>query len=207
MYARLLILFALIFTNALELLSQSNVIKLDLFGSIITTALEGMPAPKLSYERALGNSFSCQMSLEYGKYEKTLSGHVNQTLSEVYNVHGIGIMPEVRFYPFTKKKKSPMGLFVSAHYRYYSLTEHYFGGSDDIKNKGKVNNLGFNIGFKHGGRLIVAEYIIGPGFSSGDWNKLEANQEPLSEYEESDLSYFATIRFEVNIGFRFPQNK
>jgi hypothetical protein len=67
--------------------------------------------------------------------------------------------------------------------------------------KGNVYNAGINIGFKHGGEIFMAEYLLGFGISSGKWDK----QNNDTELENDYLSYFGTFRFEILLGFMFPR--
>jgi hypothetical protein len=188
------------------LFSQKNVIKTDLFGGMLGTMAVGAPTLKLSYERAFKPNLSWQISLEYGKYAKTETSFISSLSGqEIANIKGFGIMPEFRYYLSTKRREAPMGWFLSAHYRYYSLVEHYFSNSYDLKTNGHVNNFGLNLGFKHGGDVFIAEYLLGFGFSSGSWNLSDERKQIESEHEINDLSKFATMRLEINIGFKFPR--
>ena len=200
----IILLISLIFISD-KLFSQKNVIKVDMFGAIITTVVSNQPIAKVSYERAFARHFSGQLSLEYGKYWKGESAQGNFPMTEMYNLKGIGLMPAIRYYPFTGNNEAPMGFFISAHYRFYSVTEHYFKEPLDIKTNGNVNNFGLNIGFKHGGGMLIAEYLLGFGTSSGHWVvPNERNKIPSTEDFVGNLNDFAIIRFELNLGFRFP---
>jgi hypothetical protein len=200
-----LLALLLVFSLHLEIFSQKNVLKLDLFGTFVTSITTKMPMPRLSYERTFKDKFSWQLAMECGKYDRIESGSMSYQTAEVYNVTGWGIMPEFRYYPFTQNKTAPMGWFVSTHYRYFSLLEHYFEGPFNIKTKGNVNNFGLNIGFKHGNNIVVGEYLLGLGLSSGKWNDSNDRAQIPSTIDVEDLRNFATFRFEINLGIRFPQ--
>lgn len=133
--------------------AQYNVVKVDGLSLLF-------PNPRVfrpSYERSVGRHFSFLATFETGRYdlgEASAGGGMN--MITVYEVTGWGIMPEVRYYPFTGGRKvAPVGFFIGLHYRYKFLKEDYNEYGIHVTSRGHSHDLGVNAGYKlRAGRFI-----------------------------------------------------
>lgn len=191
----------LLFISNLAFVSKSaaqyNAIKIDALGTLLARL-------NISYERSFGRHFSAGIQLEAGM-------HGNQTINneEIYRLMGLGIIPEVRYYPFTKNKPAPLGFFVGGAFRYAFLEEQFL--LDGIYLTGDVYNLGISTGYKFNYRKVLFEFLIGYG-GGVDKGFDEEIREYLNPIYKGGYSFFiGTIkqfpRIEVSAGYVFPKVK
>jgi len=191
-----LVILLILFSG--RLFCQYNVISIDALsiGSRPFSVLRG------SYERSLGKNFAVLFGAEKGKYG-TIESSGFSTSSEVAQLTGWGFMPQARFYPFTKKRKSPLGLFIGAHYRYRRLVEEYY--PLNLTTKAKAHNYGINFGYK--GILkplpITFELLIGFGGAKGIWDEPN-NRDQITGLKSDLTDENNSMRLEISIGFIFP---
>ncbi len=164
-FLSILMLGLSVFTKAQAQDDPQNIIKINLFSPVVSTA-------SLFYERALNENSSLQLGLFY------TGASIDGT-----KIRGFGITPEYRFY--LSEKGNMQGFFVAPFVRYqnFQLTTEIdeFNTEED---KATFNGIG-------GGLLIGGQWIFkkrisldiwaGPSYTAGDI-KLE------SDSSEDDFS-------------------
>jgi hypothetical protein len=208
-YGKIWLLLILILFNQKDILSQNNVIKIDFAG-----AIGGVFRP--SFERTFGNNLSLLATFETGKYQSATSGNL-KSQKEVYFIKGWGVMSEIRYYPFTKRKIAPLGFFLGLHCRYRIISESFTDSKiinsspvyadTAITNEGTIFDYGLNFGYKIPlGRLGI-DILMGYGNSSGSW-KSENNRNMIDSFHRMNFDDFQNrFRFEIAIGYVFPKIK
>ncbi len=132
----------------------ANTLKLDAF-HVITERYN------LSYERAITSSFTAQVSFEYGTFGKgTINGVRDYTLS------GLDGTLELRYYPFSKKLKAPLGFFIGENFRRSNYDEQYndllYGGYA-MKVSSQISSFNICAGYKFKYRSFCIEPMVTVG--------------------------------------------
>ncbi len=109
---------------------KKNAIKVNLFSIIAKTGT-------VFYERSLSNSVSADLGLSY-------TGWSNSGTTW----RGIGIQPDIRFYP--GKNEDMKGFYIAPFARYFSWT----GKNESLNAEGTLNIVG-------GGLLIGGQFLFG----------------------------------------------
>jgi hypothetical protein len=186
-----LLFFSLI---AFPSVGQTNVISADIFGL-------RRERKNISFERSFKDKFSIRLAYENQRYS---NGETNgQT---VYEVNGIGFIPEFRYYPFNAKKPAPLGFFAGSSFRYIKATEKFI--PLNIKSEGTVLNYTFISGYKFNLSRFTSEILA--GYGSGIVNGLDdasrSQIDPFfSDNTVSELK--GNLRIEISLGFYFPKLK
>lgn len=196
----ILICFALIPLASIK--AQYNVIRFDLVG--VMPAIEGGVA-RIGYERTFGPKFSAGITLETGTYVKGLRqlGQVNEL---IYSVKGWGIMPEVRYYPISKKLYAPEGLFVGASYRYRVLEEKYTDNVS-VASDGTAHNASLFIGYKYVYNNFGFETLLGFGSATGAYNTPNDRSLISDEFRKELNANHNAVRLEISVSYVFPKVK
>lgn len=177
--------------------AQNNVIKTDLIRPLRSQY-------SLAYERKLGSFLSVQLGVEAGDYATTsLNGFTDYTLS------GFGVIPEVRWYPFNKRRGAPLGFFTGIAFRYASFKEEYyadpFSGAFKDTNEGNVFNYGIDAGYKFRARRIAIEILGGlSGGTLSNFDEVKSARIPYSHLHEDEKHFY---RIELSVGYLFPSFK
>ncbi len=202
MLKKLFILIAMLALPFAVVKAQYNAIHFDLVG--VTPAIDG-GVLRVGYERTFGSKFSARLSFETGVYRKGLQT-IGPLSEQVYSVEGWGIMPELRFYPFTNNFYAPEGLFAGVHYRYRSVEEKYTENTN-IKTKGIAHNAGLFVGYKYVYNNFGFEALVGMGGATGTYNTPNDRALISDEFrtELNDLNNAA--RLEVSVSYVFPKVK
>jgi len=205
--------------NFLTSYAQKNALKFDLFG--LTQGEE-----RLTFERAIGESFSFSLAVEHGNY---FSKKISSTLDpmypiHIYNIKGFGVMPEIRYYPFKVKDQSLLGFFIGIYGRQRWTKEGYykFKTSDDlssmlkaqplIKTMGIIYDYGINMGYKiRFSKLSKAlvdrfslESLIGFGMSTTYWQSgTDRASIPFNMTGLGASSISNHLRFQLSVGYLF----
>lgn len=202
MFKRLSIFIGLLALPFMGANAQYNAISFDLAG--VTPAIDA-GILRVGYERTFGAKFSARLSFETGIYQRGLktTGPFNDL---VYSVEGWGILPEVRFYPFTNNFYAPEGVFVGAHYRFRMIEEQYTDNAN-IKTKGTAHNAGAFVGYKYVYNNFGFEALLGIGGATGTYDTPNDRTLISDEYrtELNDLNNAA--RLEVSVSYVFPKIK
>jgi len=183
-----LLLSAFFISNA-----QTNVIKIDMFGML------AMNRKNISIERTFKNKFSARLSYEHQEYA---TGERND--QQVYELTGKGVIPEFRYYPFTKNKPAPFGFYIGSSFRYISVNEQYYPTEVDLS--GNVFNYTFISGYSTHAERIVFDFLV--GYGSGKVSGLdEDKRNEIDDFFADDKLDMlkANLRIEVSIGFYFPE--
>lgn len=174
--------------------AQNNVIKTDLL-----RPLRGQYF--LGYERRLTSLISVSLGVESGRYASaSINGFTD------YKLSGFGIIPEVRCYPFNKRRGAPLGFFTGIALRYASFNEVYypvpFSTSARHTNEGNVFNYGVDAGYKFRVRRVAIEILggLGGGVLSG-FDELKSSRIPYSHLHEDEKHFY---RVELSVGYLFP---
>jgi hypothetical protein len=197
------------------------------FSQYLTTKIDlfGLLSPKLrvirpSVEFAFSKHFSAGIVYENGKYNYGTFESTHVPEREVYNITGWGIMPELRYYPFTRKRSAPFGFFIGTHFRYRQLVEKYTGidvlanpGSSvqyiytNFNTKATAYNYGVHFGYKANIHIFSFETLLGFGGAKGQW-ETPNDRDHLDETFRTDLSDFGqSLRLEISLGITLPKVK
>lgn len=193
-FFKLYFILLLIFACSHQSYGQYNVIKVDLFGGVLSP----LKVYRGSYERSFGKSFSGGLSLESGRFAESETFQGN-TLIESSILKGWGFVPEARFYP-GRKNDAPIGFFLGSHVIYRKLNEEYNFSGQSATNSGYFFSIGGDIGYKIPIGRVNLEILGGYGSAAGKYSNQEVSP---AETEADDASL--PIRFEICLGFIFPK--
>ncbi|MBL7932269.1 MAG: hypothetical protein JNL60_10220 [Bacteroidia bacterium] len=174
-----------------------------------------MIRPMLEY--SFHRHFSACLTYEKGKFSRiTRSTGYMQAVDE-YNTTGWGISPQLRYYPFTAEKRSPLGFFLGINYRYRELNE-YYGGQDysinialpvytELNTKAVCSMGGVDLGYKANIGLVTIELLI--GFQQGvvKWSESNERYRINPEVRKDGRLTNNPVRVELSAGFVFPRVK
>jgi len=174
-----------------------------------------LPIIKPSLEVNVLKNITAGLYFEKAKYANgTESTGFGGSGKEIYKLTGWGIMPEVRFYPFTKKRTAPYGFFGGLYIRYRKLTERFDGVPDNsgfgnhkihIETSATAFNNGIAIGYKFIYDVLLAEATVGYGAAWGTWENPDERKE-IPKFYKTELSGFENaLRFEISVGLVFPK--
>ncbi len=176
--------------------------------------MPGLTVVRPLYERTFNKHISVLLIFEAGKYNygTTQSGQGDQRI--VMLTKGWGLMPEARYYPFTKHKPAPDGFFTAVYFRYRSLTETYNGANylnrkDTISviTKGNAYHYGIDVGYKLTAGNVLLEILYGLGIANGTW-QTPNERDKMDPTFKTDLSdMINSMRVEIALGFVFPKIK
>jgi hypothetical protein len=126
--------------HSLNAQGQSNVIKVDAF-KIISGRYQ------LAYERKISDFFTAEISLEYGLFA---TGSINGTRD--YALSGTSTAGELRYFPFSKSKRAPIGFFIGESIRYSQYSEKYNnlfqGGRFPLEATSQITSFNLLAGYK-----------------------------------------------------------
>ena len=185
---------ALLVVTCTTAYSQYNVVKVDALGLVRDRLYVG-------FERSFLKQFSVGVA-----YEKNVYGAESVSAGE-YELSSQGFIPEVRYYPFHKRRTAPLGFFVGPAFRYAKLTEEYTPGKTEID--GSVFNYGLVSGYKFRYKFLVGEALLGYGSGKISDEFMTASRAGFSSV--SDPENFddikRNIRLEIAVGVIFPKVK
>lgn len=205
MLNKFILLFAITLMSTIGF-TQSNAVKID-FSYFITNT----PLFKLGYEHKTDtlSQFSYGLNLEYGQYAVNTQGISFSSIND-YQLHGFGVMPEVKYYLNKEQDKKFFGFFVSGFVLLKKVKEislknisvspdgYDLSKSSSSSRQGVAYNYGLALGFRSGrpaGKLHV-EGILGYGLG---YNSL-TNNETVIQYSSKDLfSKDDLLRLELNL--------
>ena len=162
---------------------------------------------QFTYERAITDKFSALIGFGRGQYASGSTTSINfgsgsSVTEEEYLVDGSSLLIEGRFYPLTKKKVAPRGLFIGTYFKNFWLTEENKSIDPTLvfTKKHQLNVFGIDMGYQFGKSWFLFEPVLGfGGTSSTDLgNDYRANPQ-FSEFEPSNYS----VRFGLNVGICF----
>jgi hypothetical protein len=173
-----------------------------------------------SIETTITHNITALLYYENGKYATgTTQQGTSGTPHEVYKLTGWGLMPELRYYIFSKNNKAPYGFFAEAFFRFRKVEEKYDGedkttynGSSSQKKihiltYGTAYNDGVDIGYKWARGNLIAELLAGYGVAWGKWEE-ENDRNQIPEFYKVNLSDATNaLRYEISIGLIFPTYK
>ena len=174
--------------------SQSNAIKADILG-----ILSGRY--RVMYEQAFGKRISAQVGVEGGKYVSKSEGE------ESFKLSGRGYLVEFRYFPITKKKLAPLGLFISTSVRKIRYRELYKNGNgQDFSECGLMTPIGISTGYKFNYKRFALELLLGA--ESVDVNlDMKQNERFHIPDKYSSIKYDAFLRTEVSFVYLFNDNE
>lgn len=176
---------------------KNNIIKMNIFGLFVGQS-------QLSYERAINENFSAQLSLGYISRNQDLS---IGTAGMEYKTTGFLVVPEVRYY-FTDVIN---GLYGAAFLRYRS-TELKVENQDKEGYRQDRDTYGGGLLFGYqvllGDADIVAlDFFLGPQYKKVDQSGKVYTNEDSSEFENEDELKIEKdgigVRLGINIGIAF----
>ena len=172
-------------------LAQYNVVKVDALGYIRNRVFIG-------YERTFFKKASVGIAYENNEYDAEGSD---------YELRTKGFIPELRYYPFHKRRTAPLGFFVGTAFRFSTVTETYEPSSREIK--GKVINYGLISGYKFRYKMLMSELLLGYGGGTIEESFLKADRasfQSLSDPENFD-EIKSNLRMALTVGIIFPKIK
>lgn len=171
---------------SLPTFGQYHAIKGDIFGGLFSP----LKVYRLSYERSIHENWSIGSTFEAGEFAQEELSSVNSSLK--YSTRGIGILPEVKFYPFGIRKTAPAGLFVGSHYRFRNQSISFRNVTVHGEfPKINTHHVGVHTGYKIVQGNLLLEFL-------GGYNLIL-----LADNFETNPDY--KLRFEMSVGFTFPK--
>jgi len=116
----------------------------------------------IAFEQAFNRHFSADLAVEFGAY----AGPVRPVRNGgQYVARGKGVIGELRYYPFARRKVAPAGFFVAAAFRYVDFTEQYEASPSDPEYEigGNILNIGITSGYKFTYKRFGIEAFLGMG--------------------------------------------
>ncbi len=205
MLKNVFIVFSLfVFSTALH--AQKNAIKGD-FSYFVTN----LPVFKLGYEHRKDSlsSFAYGINFEYGRYIVNTKSVTTSTLDD-YQMKGVGVMPQARYYWSHKTANPYFGPFVEGFVllksvkeismRNVSVSHNGYDVSNVFSNtrKGNTYNYGLALGYRTGrpAGILHFEVLVGYGFG---YNSLTSD-ETVIQYSSQDIfTKDDLIRMELNL--------
>jgi hypothetical protein len=134
---------------------QSNVIKVDAFKMVSGRY-------QIAYERKISDFFTAEISLEYGLFA---TGNINGTRD--YTLSGTIASVELRYFPFSKSKRAPLGFFIGESVRYSRYSEKYNnlfqGGRFPLEASSQVTSFNLLAGYKFSYKKFCIEALATVG--------------------------------------------
>lgn len=194
------LLIALLFflsTNSLTAQTDSLPIHTDyknlLKINVLSTAF-GIHA--LSYERALGEKISAQVTFTYAQNKRFLGDDVD--------VLGYAITPEFRVYP-GKDNAVFSGFYLGSALHYYKILFDYNADAEDTEDRISVAIYGYGAGIRLGWNKGIGESKafnlgLGLGLSAASTNF----EERIGSKDRGSLNYIAwTPNLSFSLGYAF----
>jgi hypothetical protein len=183
----------------------------------------GLLAPNLkvirpAIEFAFAKHFSAGLVFEKGKYQSGSTQINSSAPVEVHKITGWGLMSELRYYPGTREKRAPLGVFLGAHFRYRNLTEDYTGEDylltrqnhkvyANLSTEAIAYNYGVHVGYKAHLYVFALELLAGFGGANGTWKTPNERERINPDFKADLYGIENAFRFEVSVGFIFPKVK
>lgn len=179
----------LVFITSASAFSQYNVVKVDALGYIRDRLFIG-------YERTFFKKTSIGIAYENNKYDSEGSEYVLKTR---------GFIPELRYYPYHKRRTAPLGFFVGTAFRFSTVSEAY--APKDVEIRGNVFNYGLITGYKVRYKMLISELLLGYGGGMIEDSFLAANRssfQNISDPENFD-EIKSNLRLALSVGIVFPR--
>lgn len=181
--------------TATSAFSQYTVAKIDGLGLIQKRLYVGVEQSFFK-QASIGLAYE---SIEYAAATASGGGE--------YELQAKGIVPEIRYYPFHKRKTAPLGFFAGPRFRFSTLTESY--SPSDLKRTARLVNYSLITGYKFNYKFFVAEALLSYGGGSIEKEFMEADRSGFSNMIDdntfSDIKRNA--RLEISLGMVFPKIK
>lgn len=175
--------------------SQYTVVKVDGLGLIQKRLYAGV-------EQSFLKQFSVGLAYEDVEY-----GSATATGGGDYELQAKGVIPEVRYYAFHKRKTAPLGFFVGPRFRFSTLTETYSPNS--LERKAKLINYGLITGYKFNYKMFVGEAVVSYGGGSIEDGFVDADRAAFRTLVDDEIfdDIKRNARLELSIGVVFPKIK
>lgn len=211
MKLRITLLLSVMTLMSPSVFSQYVNARFDLLGRVIPD----IGVSRAALEFAFLRHFSVGFGYETGVYgeSRVISNYAPPR--EIYLMKGTGFTPELRYYPFTRQLRAPVGFFIGAYYRHYALSDHYTGEDQqltstfhpvytDVSSTGKADAYGFMLGVKKSFGYITLETLLGIGPMKFEWTNAAGRQKMKPDIRDN-----APIngRLEIAVGIMFPKMK
>lgn len=185
----------LVMITATSAFTQYTVLKADGLGLIQKRLYFGVE-----------QSFFKQFSLGLG-YENIEYAAATANGGGEYELRAKGIIPEIRYYPFHKRKTAPLGFFAGPRFRFSTLTETYT--PDKLERTGMLINYGLITGYKFSYKRFIGEVLLGFGGGNIEQEFLDADRAGFSTLMDGEI--FGDIKrnvlLEISLGMVFPKIK
>jgi len=190
---------------------KDNAVKINLFGAVVSQY-------QFSYERAINENFTAQISLGYiNRIWKLTPSSSNYEGGYEIGTKGIIVIPEGRYY----FSESMDGAYIAAFFRYRSVNQMIVDNIIDIDNDGNDYNWSYNRnktsiggGIVFGYQVLVSEAMIidifiGPQYkavSKGnivfEMSNMTSDDISITVKDKGDRDGIG-IRFGINFGVAF----